>query len=345
MREEIHVDPSVSTVPPVHTVSRLVPAAVKRISWAAVFAGLTVALGVQLILSLLGIGIGATTIDPLTEQNPMSGIGLGTGIWFMITSLIALFAGGWVAGRMAGIPRNLDSVLHGFLTWGLVTLLTFYLLTTTVGSLISGAAGVLGKTLSAVGQGVAAVAPEAASALGSEMQQRGIDWGTIKQEARALLQQTGKPQLQPQNIQNQAADAAQDMRKSAGDAAQNPQAAETELNNAITRLFNRAEGAVNAADREALINVLVARTNMSRAEATQTVDRWEQTYQQARAQYEQTKAQVEQKTRETADAAAKGLAKAALWTFVIMLLSAGAAALGGYIGTPRDLPSGVARSV
>lgn len=42
-------------------------AAFKRISWGAVFAGLVVALVVQFILSLLGIGIGFGAMDPLQE--------------------------------------------------------------------------------------------------------------------------------------------------------------------------------------------------------------------------------------------------------------------------------------
>ena len=49
-----------------------VPAAgviARRISWGAVFAGALVALVVQLALSLLGLGIGMGTVDPLEEAN------------------------------------------------------------------------------------------------------------------------------------------------------------------------------------------------------------------------------------------------------------------------------------
>ncbi|MCK8494731.1 hypothetical protein M0L20_22875 [Spirosoma sp. RP8] len=50
---------------------------VKRISWSAVFAGVLVAIVSQLLLSLLGLGIGLSTIDPETEQNPTAGLGTG----------------------------------------------------------------------------------------------------------------------------------------------------------------------------------------------------------------------------------------------------------------------------
>ena len=74
-------------------------ASVKRISWPAVFAGVLIAVVIQIALSLLGIGIGLSTVDPKTEENPVQGLGVGAGIWYVISSLIALFAGGWVAGR------------------------------------------------------------------------------------------------------------------------------------------------------------------------------------------------------------------------------------------------------
>ena len=72
--------------PPVET--GLLPA-LKRISWGAIFAGTVLAIVLQLALSLLGLGIGLGTIDPLTEQNPMSGIGTGAAIWWIVTMSLA----------------------------------------------------------------------------------------------------------------------------------------------------------------------------------------------------------------------------------------------------------------
>lgn len=134
----------------------------KRIFWGAVIAGVVVTLVTQLLLSLLGLGIGASTIHPVTEENPVSGMGVGAGIWFLISTLLALFAGGCVAGRLANVPRKVDSALHGVLTWASATLLTFFLLTSAVGGLLSGAASVLGKELSATGQqaAMAATSPQ-----------------------------------------------------------------------------------------------------------------------------------------------------------------------------------------
>lgn len=332
-RTEVHREPIYA-----NTYREPAAAAVKRISWAAVLAGVVVALVTQLLLSLLGIGIGASTIDPMTEQNPTSGLGLGAGVWFIISSLLSLFAGGWVAGRLAGIPRNTDSLLHGILTWGLTTLLLFYFLTSTIGSLIGGTFRVLGSGLSAAASGVAAVAPSVAGAAQNQLQQSGIDLSDVQREIETTLRQTGKPELQPGAIANEANQATNAAQGAASQAASDPANADTTVTQILNRIRQSGAATISAADRDALINVVMARTGKSRPEAEQTVASYERTYQQARQKYEQTKTQATQTAREAADKTASGVSKAALSGFFALLISALAAALGGYLATPRDIP-------
>lgn len=314
-------------------------AAVRRVSWGAILAGVVITLVTQLLLSILGLGIGASTINPATEQNPMSGFGTGTGIWFAVTTLLSLFAGGWVAGRLAGIPRAIDSLLHGLLTWGLATLLIFYLLTTTIGSLIGGTFRVLGSGLSAITQGAVAVAPEIAGAVQDQAQQSGIDLSSLRREIQTTLRQTGKPELQPGAIQNQANQALNQAQNAAGQAATDPANSDATISSFLDRLSKSAEATFSAADRDALVNVVMARTGQSRPEAEQTVASYERTYQQARRQYEQTKAQAAQTARDVGQKTADTVSSAALWASLALVLSALAAALGGYLATPKDIPA------
>ena len=58
-----------------------------RIRWGPIIAGIFVAIATQLILSALGTAIGLITASS----------GITTGIWTVITLLIALFIGSWVA--------------------------------------------------------------------------------------------------------------------------------------------------------------------------------------------------------------------------------------------------------
>jgi hypothetical protein len=121
----------------------------RRISWGAILAGSVAAISVQLLLTLLGISIGAWVADPAAGREGMQGIGIGAGIWALATFIIALFCGGWIAGRMAGVSNKLDGMLEGFLVWSAVTALSFMLLTSTIGGILGGAAGLAGNLLSA----------------------------------------------------------------------------------------------------------------------------------------------------------------------------------------------------
>lgn len=127
---------------------------INKVSWGAILAGVVTALVAQLILNMIGIGIGASTLDPMTNDNPAaSTFSIGAGIWWALSGIIAAFIGGYVASRLSGRPKESTGGWHGLTTWAATTLLVFYLLSTAVGSLVggafstvSGALGGLGKT-------------------------------------------------------------------------------------------------------------------------------------------------------------------------------------------------------
>jgi hypothetical protein len=311
--------------------------ATKRISWGAILAGAVLALVIQLALSLLGLGIGLGTIDPLTEQNPMSGIGIGAGIWWVVSMLVSLYLGATVASRLAGMPRPTDGMLHGLLTWSVVTLLTFYLLTTAVGRIIGGVTGVAGRALSGMGSAVATVAPEAGEAIKGELKAQGIDLNDLKKEASQLLRQTGKSELNPDNLERQAKTTGNDAKNAAGRSAANPQATDDNFDDVIDRLGDQAKGIGNAADRDAAVNVVMKRTGKTRAESEQIVDNWIATAKQAQAKLAEAKVKAEATAREAGDAAAAGLSKAALLAALGLGLGAAAAAFGGRRAVPHSV--------
>lgn len=111
------------------TVSRrtLLPA----IRWGAVFAGVVVGVSIQLVLSLLGLASGLSTLD--LQQGETSS--MGPLAWAGCSMLIAAFIGGYVAARMTGLKRKADGVLHGVVAWAVTTLL-FASLATSGGGLL-----------------------------------------------------------------------------------------------------------------------------------------------------------------------------------------------------------------
>lgn len=307
---------------------------VRRISWAAIIAGLAVALGIELLLSLLGIGIGASTIHAVSgESATASGLGIGSGIWFLMSTLIALFAGGWIAGRMAGMPRAIDGSLHGIIAWSLTTLATAYLLTTAVGGILGGATGLLGSALGAAGSGVAAVAPSAAQAAGSQLQKNGVNVDSVTTKIQTMLKQTGDPRLSPAALKAQAQHQGRVAKNAASKSALNPGETKQNLNALVYRFLHDTGATSKRADRQSLINVVAAQQHVSKAQATKTVDGYAQQAQAAQKQAQAAVAAAQQKAKEAADAAAAGVTKAAISAFFLLLLGAVAAAVGGFLST------------
>ena len=113
---------------------------INRVSWGAIFAGVVVGLVVQVLLTMLGVGIGVATLDPGAGDNPaVSTFSIATGVWYVLSGIIAAFAGGYIASRMSGKTVATTGALHGLTSWAFTTLLVLYLLSTAVGGIVGGA--------------------------------------------------------------------------------------------------------------------------------------------------------------------------------------------------------------
>ncbi len=143
-------------------------AVISHVSWGAILAGTVVVLVVQLTLAMLGLGIGLYAMEP--GEGPTAGLGFGALIWWVLSAIVALFLGGWVASRLSGIQTKADGMLHGFVTWGLASLVTVTLLTTTVGAFIGGGLSLIQGAGSAAGKS-AQLSPELRQELENQLRQ------------------------------------------------------------------------------------------------------------------------------------------------------------------------------
>jgi hypothetical protein len=224
----------------------------RRTSWAAIFAGALVTLAVFLTLQILGAGIGASALD-LTGSRITSArsFGIGAAIWWFITGLIALFIGGWVAGRLSWRLDRLERALHGLTVWSLFYVAMFLLTLTALGTLVGGGISLLSSGVSAAGQ--AATTPEGQQAMQQTMQSQGLSPQIIQQELAKILggNQQGNPSV---------AAAVNDYLKSS----RTPQ------------------------DRQQAVQAITQATGMSEAQANQMLTNMEQAGQQARETTEKT---------------------------------------------------------
>lgn len=286
-----------------HTDPRLLPAG-RRISWGAIIAGIVVVLVVQMLLMLLGLAIGAATVDPATADTPQAAtLGTSGAVWWLAATAIAVFAGAWVAARLAAVPSRLDGGLHGLVTWAAATLLGIYLLSTAIGGLLGGAFGALGTAAQAVGQGGQSLASAAMQVLPDD----------IRGQAERLFDRAPA-----------AADQAQQQVQQAQQAAGGGN-----LMEAVQRVVRGVQDGASPQDRDAAVNVIAQQAGIPREQAEQRLGEFQGTYRQ----YAQ---QAEQQTRQAAQAATAAVAKVSFWSVVALVIGAVLAGLGGSLGSRRD---------
>ena len=139
-----------------------------QISWGAVFAGVVIALIVQFLLTLLGVAIGAATVDMAGGNNPAaSTFSIIGAVWYALSGIVSAFAGGFVSSRLSGKPLATSGALHGLTTWAVTTLVILFLITTAIGGLVGGAMSGLSSFAGGLGNTAAGAVSTAAPMLGN----------------------------------------------------------------------------------------------------------------------------------------------------------------------------------
>jgi len=100
------------------------------VRWGAVAAGFVVAVGLQLLLTLLAVALGVTAGPRLGIDA--ENLTIGAGIWFVVQSLITMFVGGYIAASMGGSIRRADGALSGLLTWSLAMVVTVFFMSSSL---------------------------------------------------------------------------------------------------------------------------------------------------------------------------------------------------------------------
>jgi len=272
-----------------------------RISWGSVFAGVVVVLVTQLVLNLLGMGIGAATLNPVEGESPSAtSFSIGAGIWFALSGILAALAGGYTAGRLAGVPNESTAGWHGLTTWALTTLVIFYLLGSIIGGIVGGAYRGMTSALGGVASAVGSTAQTAVQVAAPDLSRITDPFSSIEQ-----LLRNATPGNDPAALR---------------------EAAIATVRAVVTGDQQQAEEA-----RERAAQAIARVQNISIENARTQVQQYEQ-------QYRQTVDQAKQQATQAADAAAKAVSRAALFGAIGLLLGAVAGWFGGRMGAVLEPP-------
>src|SRR3954467_7719250 len=247
-----------------------------QVSWGAVFSGATIALVMQMILNMLGVGVGLSTVDVASGDTPSAGsLSIGAGIWWVVSGIVAAAVGGYIAGRLSGKPSQSTTAYHGLIAWAVSTVTVVYLLSSAASGLIDGTLSTASTVLGGAGK-----------ALGGSLE---------------TAVQTAAPSLN--NMSDPLATIENKVRSASGgqDPAALRDAAVTAVRAALT-----GDPAQQAAANDKAAEALAKAQNISQDEAKAQVDQYQQ-------EYKETVAKTKLQAKQAADTAAKRASQGALF--------------------------------
>jgi hypothetical protein len=281
----------------------------RRISWGSVFAGVAVAMVTQMALNALGLAIGAASIEPQLGATPTAPeFGAGVVIWMAASILLSLFLGGFVAGRMSGTVSHTEAGIHGVTTWAVVVLISAFIVTSGIGTILGGVANVLGSGLNMAADGAAALAP----GVGQAIESQDIELQSVTEEVRQMFASTTATTTDTTGGETPANVNLMD----------GASAAERRVMFSLTRLVADPTDE----NRQAAINAMTA-NGMSEDQARSQIEAWETRLAEFRTRTEQ---QIEQAASDFANT----VARIAGVLFAAMVVGAAAAGGGALVGAP-----------
>jgi hypothetical protein len=295
--------PRVSSVTPSDDVRTIM---VHEISWGAVFAGAVMALVLQLILNMVGLGIGLATIDAQARETPSAtSLSLGAGLWWVVSGVLAASAGGYTAGRLSGKPSESTTAYHGLIAWAVSTLIVVYLVSSAAANLFGGAFNSVSTAVGSAGKAAGGAVQTAVEATAPSLGNMGDPFSRIENQIRSAA------------------------------GGQDP----AELRDAATsamRAVITGDPSQQAAARDRAADALAKAQNIPPDEARTRVGQLEKQYTDAVAQAKET-------ARQAADTTAKAVSRGALFGAVALLLGALAAFFSGRASAVRPTVTASAR--
>jgi heme A synthase len=135
-----------------------------RVQFGPILAGILTAIATLLILTVLGLAVGSSALEPRDNGET---IGTAAAIWGIASALIAFFLGGWVAAKTAAVAGAGSGLINGLMVGAAILAIVLWLTG-------SGVSGILGTIGSNIGDITSLVQGQAGSTGGAEQQAENV---------------------------------------------------------------------------------------------------------------------------------------------------------------------------
>ncbi len=295
---------SVTAEPIIHSSS--IPASHPWTSWAAILAGVTTTIAVQIGLTEVCLAAGLALFEPADPGSSAAGIAVGTVLAVLVCALISVFAGAWVAGRMKFHQSATEAAVHGMLVWAVSGIAALVLTTISLGILAGGAFSLLGQGLSGAAKGIGATLPAAVSAAVPS-------WDSIKKDISGAMDKR---------------DAASAETLSDGRFADR-----SRLMQLLSQSFSMDGKTLGDAERDEAVRLFSAQVGVTPEAARSAYDQWQRVWKEGMDRYEAAKEDAKRTAMNAAAITAKRTAQAAMIAFFAMIVGLGAAIAGALLGS------------
>lgn len=276
------------------------------ISWAAILAGVTTTIAVQIGLTELCIASGLALFQPSDPGSETAALAIGTAAALLVCALISVFIGAWVAGRMKYHNSSIEAAVHGMLVWAVAGIAALLLTTISVGILAGGALSLLGQGIAGAGKGLGGILPAAAQAVAPS-------WDGIKKDVASAM----------------------DKRDAASEAplSDNRFADRSRLMQLLAQSFTMDGKALPDADRNEATTLIATQLGISPEAGRTAYDQWQRAWKDGVSRFETAKENTMRAAQNTAAIAARRTAQAAILAFFAMIVGLGAAIAGALCGS------------
>lgn len=104
-----------------------------RVQVGPIIAGILTAIAIMIILTVLGLAVGSSALEP---RDLGQAVGTGAAIWGIVSAIIAFFVGGWVAAKTAAVAGTGSGMINGFMVGAAILAIVLWLTGTGVASIL-----------------------------------------------------------------------------------------------------------------------------------------------------------------------------------------------------------------
>lgn len=158
-----------------------------RVQWGPIIAGVVSAIAVFLLMTVLGIALGASVLGPAQSAGE---IGTWAAVWGAVSAIVSFLVGGWLAAKTAAVDGPFAGLINGLMAGAAGLLLILWLTSTGLGNLFGTLSSNVGE-IANLGQDVAqqqGVTPEEAQGQAAGQAQQ------AQQQAQEAVAQADNPE-------------------------------------------------------------------------------------------------------------------------------------------------------